>query len=102
MQPRHIRKHMNQHMLYQCGGLYTTVQNTGTIQLKDTIIHKSVGAKYKNYKVVDKATGVEYEFALGTRIQNSEVFAGKGTRHPLHEGVAEGLTAEFGGTPSKW
>lgn len=73
-----------------------------TIKLKDIIIHKDVGAKFRNYKVVDKSTGVEYEFAPGTRIQNSEVFAGKGTKHPLHEGVAEGLTAEYGGTPSKW
>ena len=81
---------------------YTKAQNTDTIPLKDTIIHKSVGAKYKNYKVVDKTTGVEYEFAPGTRIQNSEVFAGKGTKHPLHDGVAEGLTEQFGGTPSKW
>lgn len=81
---------------------YTKAQNTDTIPLKDTIIRKSVGAKYKNYKVVDKTTGVEYEFAPGTRIQNSEVFAGKGTKHPLHDGVAEGLTEQFGGTPSKW
>lgn len=73
-----------------------------TIKLKDTIIHKDVGAKFRNYKVVDKSTGVEYEFAPGTRIQNSEVFAGKGTKHPLHEGVAEGLTAEYGGSLSKW
>lgn len=81
---------------------YTKAQNTDTIPLKDIIIHKSVGAKTKNYKVVDKTTNVEYEFAPGTRIQNSEVFAGKGTKHPLHEGVAEGLAKEFGGTPSKW
>ena len=66
------------------------------------MIRKSVGAKAKNYKVIDKNTGVTYEFAPGTRIQNSEVFAGKGTRHPLHEGVAEGLTAQYGGTESKW
>lgn len=81
---------------------YTKAQKPDTIPLKDTIIRKSVGAKAKNYKVVDKTRGVEYEFAPGTRIQNSEVFAGKGTRHPLHDGVAEGLTAEFGGAPSKW
>lgn len=81
---------------------YTKARNTDTIPIKDTKIRKGVGAKAKNYKVVDKTTGVEYEFSPGTRIQNSEVFAGKGTRHPLHEGVAEGLTAEFGGTPSKW
>lgn len=82
--------------------VYTKAQNTDTIPLKDTIIHKSVGAKSRNYKVVDKTSGIEYEFAPGTRIQNSEVFAGKGTRHPLHEGVAEGLTSEFGGKPSNW
>ncbi len=81
---------------------YTKAQNTDTISIKDTVIHKSVGAKARNYKVVDKSTGIEYEFAPGTRIQNSEVFAGKGTRHPLHEGVAEGLTAQYGGTPAKW
>ena len=68
---------------------YTKAQNTDKIPLKDTIIHRSVGAKFKNYKVVDKTTGVEYVFAAGSRIQDSEVFAGKGTKHPLHEGVAE-------------
>ena len=81
---------------------YTKAMETDTIPVKDIKIPKSVGAKFKNYKVVDKTTGVEYEFAPGTRIQNGEVFAGKGTKHPLHEGVAEGLSKEFGGTPSKW
>lgn len=81
---------------------YTKAKNTDTISIKDTIIHKSVGSKYKNYKVVNKTTGVEYEFAAGTRIQNSEVFAGKGTKHPLREDVAEGLTRQYGGTASKW
>lgn len=81
---------------------YTKALNTDKIPLKDTIIHRSVGAKFKNYKVVDKATGVEYEFAAGSRIQNSEVFAGKGTKHPLHEGVAEGLTEQYGGKTSEW
>lgn len=81
---------------------YTKARNTDKIPIKDTAIPKSVGAKARNYKVADKTTGIEYEFAPGTRIQDSEVFAGRGTRHPLHEGVAEGLTEEFGGTPSKW
>lgn len=73
-----------------------------TIKLKDIIIHRSVGAKARNYKVVDKTTGIEYEFAPGTHIQNAEVFAGKGTKHPLHDGVPEGLTEEYGGDVSKW
>lgn len=81
---------------------YTKAQNTDTIPIKDIVIRKSVGSKARNYQVVDKSTGIEYEFAPGTRIQDSEVFAGNGTRHPLHEGVAEGLTAQYGGTPAKW
>lgn len=81
---------------------YTKAMNTDTIKVKDTLIHKSVGAKSRNYKVVNKETGIEYEFAPGTRIQDSEVFAGNGTKHSLHEGVADGLTQQFGGTPSKW
>lgn len=81
---------------------YTKAQNTDIIPIKDTIIHKGVGAKSKNYDIVDPETGNIYHFAEGTRIQNSEVFAGKGTRHPLHEGVPEGLTEQFGGNVSKW
>jgi len=73
-----------------------------TIKLKDIIIHRSVGAKARNYKAVDRTTGIEYEFVPGTHIQNAEVFAGKGTKHPLHGGVPEGLTEEYGGDVSKW
>lgn len=77
--------------------IYTKTQDTDTIPLKDILIHKNLGAKAKNYKVIDKATGIEYEFASGTRIQNAEVFAGKGTRHSLNEGVLEGLTKQYEG-----
>lgn len=81
---------------------YTKAMNTDRIPLKDTRIHRSVGAKARNYDIRDPDTGKIYHFAEGTRIQNSEVFAGKGTRHPLHEGVPEGLTEQFGGSVSKW
>lgn len=65
-------------------------------------IGRSVGAKAKNYVVVDKSTGEEYYFVEGTRTQNAQVFAGKGGVKPLHEEVAQGLTAEFGGKPADW
>lgn len=81
---------------------YTKARNTDTIKIKDTIIHKSVGARHKNYDIVDPETGNIYHFSEGTRIQNSEVFAGKGTRHPLHEGVPEGLAKQFGGIAADW
>lgn len=62
----------------------------------------SVGAKAKNYIVVDKTSGEEYYFVEGTRTQNPKVFAGKGGVKPLREEVAQGLSAEFGGNPEDW
>lgn len=72
------------------------------MRLPDEEILKSLGAKAQNYDVYDPATGQYYQFAEGTRIQNKEVFAGYGKRIPLHEGVAEGLSKEFGGEIAKW
>lgn len=81
------------------------LENTGEssrIKLQDIFIRKSVGAKSRNYDILDPRTGEIFHFAEGTRIQNPEVFAGKGVRKPLHEGVAEGLSEQCGGTPEKW
>ncbi len=72
------------------------------IELEDTVIHKSVGAKSKNYDIFDAETGEYFHFAEGTKIQNSEVFAGYKVKKPLKEEVAEGLAEEFGGDPKKW
>lgn len=49
-----------------------------------------------------KFTGEEYYFIEGTRLQNAQVFAGKGGVKPLREEVAQGLAAEFGGKPEDW
>lgn len=68
----------------------------------DFKIHRGIGAKAKNYVVVDKSTGEEYYFIEGTRTQNAQVFAGKGGVKPLQEEVAQGLAAEFGGQPENW
>lgn len=81
---------------------YLKAQSTDTIPIKDTRIGKSVGSKSKNYDIIDPDTGVIYHFVEGTRIQDSEVFAGRGTKHPLHEGVGEGLSERFGGSPGEW
>ena len=71
-------------------------------KLNDIEIGRSIGAKAKNYVVVDKSTGEEYYFIEGTRTQNAQVFAGKGGVKPLREEVAQGLAAEFGGKPEDW
>ena len=71
-------------------------------RLEDIEIGQSVGAKAKNYIVIDKSTGQEYYFVEGTRLQNAQVFAGKGGTKPLREEVSKGLAEEFGGSPDEW
>ena len=73
-----------------------------TILQSDIFIGKSLGAKSKNYEVIDPATGEHFRFVDGSKIQNAEVFAGYHVKKPLHEEVVEGLVGEFGGTPEKW
>lgn len=76
--------------------------NDGIIKVKDTLIGRSLGAKAKNYDVEDPATGEIFNFVEGTKIQNSEIFAGYTTKKPLKEEVTHGLTEIYGGTESKW
>ena len=76
--------------------------NNQHVSISDIQIHKSLGAKAKNYDVIDPTTGEFFQFAEGTKIQNAEVFAGYSTKKPLNETVADGLSREFGGDPSKW
>ena len=75
---------------------------SGIIKLVDDYIGRSLSAKAKNYNIFDPSSGETFRFAEGTKIQNRDVFAGHGTRISLHEGVAEGLTEQFGGSPEKW
>ena len=65
-------------------------------------IGRSVGAKAKNYDVIDKENGIVYHFLEGTYIQNVEVFAGRGVKTPLRQEVKEGLAKEYGGAPEDW
>lgn len=80
----------------------TKAEKDDIISVPDTLIGKSVGAKAKNYDVIDPATGEYFRFVEGSRIHNSEVFAGYGVKKALNEDVAEGLAKEFGGDPAKW
>ena len=74
----------------------------GIINLPDIQIFRSVGAKARNYNIVDPRTGEIFHLVEGSKIKNVQVFAGKGTRSPLHDGVAEGLTEQYGGSVSEW
>lgn len=65
-------------------------------------IHRSVGAKAKNYDIEDKGTKDVFHFVEGTKIQNAQVFAGKNSSKSLKPEVKEGLAAEFKNNPSDW
>lgn len=65
-------------------------------------IGRSLGAKARNYEILDPATGERYYFSEGTRIRDPKVFAGKGGVKELNPEVAEGLSEQIGGKPSEW
>jgi hypothetical protein len=46
--------------------------------------------------------GETYVIAEGTRIQDAHTFAGAGTKVPLNDGVADGLSNAYGGKPEDW
>ena len=72
----------------------------GSKRLEDIQIGRSVGAKARNYDVMDLATGEKYHFAEGTRLQNVEVFAGKGTRTVFRK--AGDYAERYGGKAKDW
>lgn len=80
----------------------SSIYNGNAVKIEDVQIGRSVGAKAMNYDVYDFDTGNFFNFVEGTRIQNAEVFAGKGTSSPLKEEVAEGLSEQIGGKPENW
>lgn len=82
---------------------YSNLYSTSSLKdINDFSIYCSLGTKALNYNIEDRETGEVFNFAEGTRVHNTEVFAGKGTRHPLNTDVSEGLTREFGGNASNW
>ena len=74
--------------------------NGDTIGEEDIVIGKSLGAKAKNYDIMDFETGEIYHFTEGTRIQNAEVFAGKGTNDEYRN--AYKMARKYGGQISDW
>lgn len=68
----------------------------------DIQLFGSIGAKWKNYDILDPDTDEYYNFIEHSKIHNPETFAGYGTHTSLDPGVAEGLTEEYGGDPKKW
>lgn len=68
----------------------------------DVYIGRSLGAKSRNYDVLDPSSGDYFYFSEGTRIRDIKVFAGKGGTKPLEPEVANGLSEQLGGRPEEW
>jgi hypothetical protein len=58
--------------------------------------------KDKDYRIFDPSSDEYYYFSEGTRLQDSEVFAGKGASKRLNEETATGLSEQIGGKPQNW
>lgn len=58
--------------------------------------------KSNNYIIEDPETGDVFSMVKGSKIQNKEIFAGKGSNTPLKSEVSEGLSKQIGGKPSEW
>ena len=71
-----------------------------TIKRPDIEIGRSVGAKARNYKVMDLQTGDFFYFAEGTKLQNVEVFCGKGTKNVYQKSYK--YANKHGGKPEEW
>lgn len=101
---RELRHHGTKGMKWgvRNGPPYPLDKSVKRSKIEDIHIQKSVGAKSKNYNVLDPDTGEIYHFVEGTRIRNPQVFAGKGGVKPLREAVSEGLSEKYGGKPENW
>ena len=66
----------------------------------DFEIGKSLGAKAKNYKVMDLQTGEMYSILEGTKVQDTQVFAGKGSKVKYRN--AYKYVEKYGGDVEDW
>ena len=77
--------------------------NTGkpdTIKYEDVYIGRSLGAKAKNYDIMDLETGEHFQLVEGTHLQDVEAFAGKDVNTPYRQ--AEQYSNKYGGNPENW
>ena len=75
-------------------------QKPAIIKLPDIEIGSSVGAKAKNYDIMDLETGEHFSLAEGTSLRNVQVFAGKGVKKPYEK--AWKYAMKFGGRVEDW
>ena len=72
-------------------------QPDGTVQPR---LYANGGKKARDIEVMDLATGEKFRLADGSKLQDVEVFAGKGTKTPFRK--AEEAAEKFGGKAKDW
>ena len=75
-------------------------QKPAIIKLPDIEIGRSVGAKARNYDIMDLETGEHFTLAEGTSLRNVQVFAGKGVKKPYEK--ARKYAKKYGGRVEDW
>lgn len=71
-----------------------------TLPLEDIQIFRTLSARAQNYDIMDLSSGDMFRLAEGTKIQNVQVFAGKGTRVVFRN--AQKYAEKYGGIASDW
>ena len=77
----------------------TIAEENDTIKLPDIPIGRSLGAKAKNYEVLDFSSGKRYPLVEGTHLQDVEVFAGGRSKTPYRNAYKY---AKIGGRAEDW
>lgn len=70
-----------------------------TISLPDEYLPKSLGAKWGNYEINMPDGGIAH-FVEGSKLQNKEVFAGKGCKRKIDD--IDRLVKTYGGEAENW
>ena len=70
-----------------------------TFELSDVLIHRSLGARARNYDIVIP-DGRVLHFTEGSRITNIKVIAGKGRNRQID--IVDILVDRYGGNPEEW
>lgn len=95
----HYTKLLDENPVYKPKKPIAKTGNGGTMKADDVIIHKSVGAKSKNYDVELPNKEIVH-LTEGTRVTNVEVIAGKGRNRQIDE--IDSLVYTWGGSESEW
>lgn len=68
--------------------------------LRNEYVGRSLGARFRNYDIMDLQTGEIYHLAEGEYLRDKEIFAGKGASKPYE--TAEKYANRYGGAAKDW